>query len=574
MRLAYGWAYGGVSDIGMELILFQSLGGLGMFLFGMKIMSEGLQRVAGKKMRKILEMVSNNRFVGCAVGTLVTSVIQSSSAMTVMLVSFVDSGLMTLVQAIGVILGANVGTTVTAQLIAFKIEAYALPAIGAGVFLKFFVGRRKWAYIGDVLLGFGLVFYGLSTMKMGIAPLRGDPTFISFFTKFNAENMGGILLSVLVGTVLTMILQSSSATVGIVMALASQGLIGFEASVALILGDNIGTTITAQVASVGANVNAHQAANAHTLFNVIGVIYIILSFPLFINLIVWVTTTFLGAGPPDLIVAGERPNVARYIANSHTLFNVVNTLFFLMVLPYLVKAAVWITPKRKEEEEFNEFHHIKYIDSKYVETPVVALAQARAEIVRMGEAVQVMYDDVIKALNRRRPKELSKWRKREDTLDNLRKEIGQFLVRVMQGAIMPDESREVASLMRITNNLERFGDAIENIAQLMEDLIEDNLYLSEKAVSDYEDITGEVRKFLGLALDAIKAEDKNVMALAQKAEDRINDMEEEMRKDHIMRLQKGICEVDQGIIFEDMLTAFEKMGDYCYNISQAVAGLK
>jgi phosphate:Na+ symporter len=558
----------------MELILFQSLGGLGMFLFGMKIMSEGLQKVAGKKMRKILGMVSNNRFVGCAVGTAVTSVIQSSSATTVMLVSFVDSGLMTFVQAIAVILGANIGTTVTAQLIAFKIEAYALPAIGAGVFLKFFVGRRKWAYVGDVLLGFGLVFYGLSTMKMGIAPLRGDPTFISFFTRFNAENMGGILLAVLVGTVMTMILQSSSATVGIVMALASQGLLGFGASVALILGDNIGTTITAQLASVGANTNARQTANAHTLFNVFGVIYVILFFPLFIKLIMWVTSNFLGIGPPDLIIAGERPNIARYIANSHTMFNVVNTLFFLLVLPYLVKAATWLTPRRKGEEEFNEFHHIKYLDSKYVDTPTVALAQARAEIVRMGEAVEVMYDDVINALNGRRRKGLSKWRKQEDTLDNLRKEIGQFLVRVMQESIMPEESSEVASLMRINNNLERFGDAIENIAQLMEDLIEENLYLSDKAVSDYGEITGEVRKFLSLTINAVKTDDKEVMAEAQEMEDKINAMEEVMKKDHIMRLQTGICEVDQGIIFEDMLTAFEKMGDYCYNISQAIAGLK
>jgi phosphate:Na+ symporter len=411
-------------------------------------------------------------------------------------------------------------------------------------------------------------------MKMGIAPLRGDPTFISFFTRFNAENMGGILLAVLVGTVMTMILQSSSATVGIVMALASQGLLGFGASVALILGDNIGTTITAQLASVGANTNARQTANAHTLFNVFGVIFMILFFPLFIKLIVWVTSTFLGIGAPDLIIGGERPNIARYIANSHTMFNVVNALFFLLVLPYLVKAATWLTPRRKGEEEFNEFHHIKYLDSKYVDTPTVALAQARAEIVRMGEAVQVMYDDVIKALNGRRRKGLSKWRKQEDTLDNLRKEIGQFLVRVMQESIMPEESSEVASLMRINNNLERFGDAIENIAQLMEDLIEENLYLSDKAVSDYGEITGEVRKFLSLTINAVKTDDKEVMAEAQEMEDKINAMEEVMKKDHIMRLQTGICEVDQGIIFEDMLTAFEKMGDYCYNISQAIAGLK
>ena len=194
----------------MEKIIFQSLGGLGMFLFGMKIMSEGLQKVAGKRMHQILGMVSNNRFIGCALGTIVTAVIQSSSATTVMLVSFVDAGLMTLVQATGVILGANIGTTVTAQLIAFKITAYALPAIAAGVLLKFFLGRKKWIYVGDVLIGFGLVFFGLATMKAGFAPLKESAAFISFFTKFSADSISGILLCILLGAVLTMILQSSS----------------------------------------------------------------------------------------------------------------------------------------------------------------------------------------------------------------------------------------------------------------------------------------------------------------------------------------------------------------------------
>ena len=333
----------------MKWVIFQSLGGLGLFLFGMKIMSEGLQKVAGKKMRQILAMVSNNRFVGCGVGAIVTSVIQSSSAATVMLVSFVDAGLMTLTQAIGVILGANVGTTVTAQLIAFNITEYALPAIAAGVILKFFLGRRKWIYVGDVLLGFGLVFFGLATMKAGFAPLKDSPAFISFFTRFNADNLSGIFLCVLAGSILTMILQSSSATVGITMALAIEGLLGFEASVALILGENIGTTITAQLASMGTNVNARRTANAHTLFNVIGVLLIILFFPLFLQVVEWLTSSFLGIGPPDLVVGGEKPNIARYIANSHTMFNLVSAVFFLLILPYLVKAAIWLTPHKMEE---------------------------------------------------------------------------------------------------------------------------------------------------------------------------------------------------------------------------------
>jgi phosphate:Na+ symporter len=558
----------------MNWVIFQSLGGLGLFLFGMKIMSEGLQKVAGKKMRQILAMVSNNRFVGCGVGTLVTSVIQSSSATTVMLVSFVDAGLMTLTQAIGVILGANIGTTVTAQLIAFKITNYALPAIAAGVLLKFFLGRRKWIYVGDVLLGFGLVFFGLATMKTGFAPLKDSPTFISFFTRFNADNLGGVFLCVLAGTVLTMILQSSSATVGITMALAMEGLLSFEASVALILGENIGTTITAQLASMGTNVNARRTANAHTLFNVIGVLLIIFFFPIFLHLVAWLTSTFLGTGPPDLIIGGEKPNIARYIANSHTIFNLVSAVFFLLILPYLVKAAIWLTPHKKEEEELDALRHIKYLDTKFIDMPSAAIGQARAEIVRMGEAVQVMYDDVIKSFKERQLKELSKWRKREDDLDNLLREIIQFLVHVVQKRISPEESKEITSLMRMANNLERIGDAIENIAQLSEELIEEDLYFSEGAVRDHKLISSEVRKFLSVVVEGIRNEDKQIMQSAQKLEDNIDRMREEMKSNHIMRLQSAACTVDPGLLFVDTLTAFEKMGDFCYNIAQAVAGLK
>ena len=558
----------------MMRVIFQSLGGLGMFLFGMKIMSEGLQKVAGKRMRQILGMVSNNRFIGCGVGALVTCVIQSSSAATVMLVSFVDAGLMTFVQAIGVILGANVGTTVTAQLIAFQITEYALPAIAAGVLLKFFIGRHKWIYVGDVLLGFGLVFFGLATMKAGFAPLKQDPIFISFFTKFNTDNLWGILLCVLAGTALTMILQSSSATVGITMALASQGLLNFEASVALILGDNLGTTITAELASVGTSINAHQTARAHTLFNVIGVINIILFFPLFLKLVIWVTSNFVGIGPPDLIIGGERPNIARYIANSHTMFNVVNAMFFLLVLPYLVKVTIWITPHKKATKDLDELQHVKYMDSKFIAVPSVALAQAKAEAIRMGEAALVMYDDVINSLKDRSIKNLSKWKKREDDLDTLQKEITQFLVKVVQTPISPEESKETASLMRMTNNLESNGDEIENIAELVETLIEQNFSFSEKAIHDLDIISNEIRRFLCLVIDAMRNEDKGIMAKSQTIEDRINSMEEEMKAGHIERLQTGVCAIDPGLIFIDMLTAFEKMGDYCYNIAQAIAGIK
>ncbi len=558
----------------MTMVIFQSLGGLGLFLFGMKIMSEGLQKVAGNRMRKILGIVSNNRFVGCGVGALVTSVIQSSSAATVMLVSFVDAGLMTFLQAIGVILGANIGTTITAQLIAFNITAYALPAIAAGVLLKFFVGRQKWIYVGDVLLGFGLIFFGLATMKAGFAPLKDHSSFVALFTRFNADDIVSIMLCILVGTVMTMILQSSSATIGVTMALASQGLLNFEASVALILGDNIGTTITAQLASIGASINARRTARAHAIFNVVGVVYIVLFFPFFLKLVIWMTSSLMDIGSPDLLVGGERPNIGRYIANAHTAFNLVNALFFLIFLGYLVRMTSWLVPEKKGERDLDEFRHIKFIDSRYIDTPDVAIAQARAEIVRMGEAVEKMYAEVVHSLKKRKLKELSDWRKREDTIDHLQKEIIQFLVHVVQKPISVEESKEVASLMRMANNLERAGDGIENIAELLEELIEQDLHLSDGGLHDYEVISTEVGKFLALVVDGIRREDKEIMPLAQEFENEIDRMREDMRGNYIMRLQSGVCTVDPGLILVDMLTAFEKIGDFCYNVSQAVAGLK
>jgi phosphate:Na+ symporter len=440
--------------------------------------------------------------------------------------------------------------------------------------LKFFLGRRIWVYIGEVLLGFGLVFYGIATMKAGFAPLKHDQAFINLFMKFSTEDLLGIVLCMLVGCILTMILQSSSVTVGIIMALASQGLLNFENSAALVLGTEIGTTITAQIAAIGSNINAHRTATAHSFINVIGVFIVILFFPLFVKMVVWLTSFLLGIGPPDFSIDGQRPNIARYIANFQTIFNVITAIFFIMVLKYVVKAAIWLTPHKREEDGLDELHHIKHLDSKYIDIPSMALGQASLEIIRMGEAVQKMYDEVMHSLQERNLKKLSKWRKREENLDILQREITRFLVRVMQGSISEEESREVRSLIRMTNNLERIGDAAESIAELIEELIDKDLYLSEDAMRDYEEICGEVWKFLSLVMDAMRHEDKEIMKEAREIEDKINSMEEEMKVNHLMRLQSGVCTVDPGLIFVNILTAFEKMGGFCYNISQAVAGLK
>lgn len=552
---------------------FLALGGLGMFLFGMKLMSEGLQKVAGDRLRRFLEMVSSNRWIGATVGMGVTALVQSSSLTTVTVVGFVNAGLMNLTQAIGVILGANVGTTVTAQIIAFKVSHMALLAIFFGMCLKLFAKRRKWKYIGEVFLGFGLLFYGMDVMKSGFKPLRAHPDFIAFFTRFEATDLLGILLCVAVGTVLTMILQSSSATVGITIALASQGLLNLPGSVALILGDNIGTTITAELAAIGGELTAKRAARAHTMFNVLGVGLMVALFNPFISLVTYVTGA-MGIGPAEALVGNEKPNISRYIANSHTLFNVVNALFFLCVLPILVRAAIWLTPGKEHERGFVDLGKPKYLDQKYLDNPSVALTQARDETVRMTDIAQTMFHQVTEVLSTRKLGPLSRWRQSEDALDNLQRQITEFLVGVSQGSITEEESREIASLMRMANNVERFGDAVENVAELIEEMIEDNLQLTEEGMRDYAEIRSQVARFIELVMRSMKERDRDIMDTAQEMEDSIDEMRERMRDNHVSRLRSGTCTVDPGLVFVDMLSNFEKMGDYLYNVSQGVAGVR
>ena len=543
-------------------------------------MSEGLQNAAGRRMRKILNTVSSNRLAGFGAGAIVTGIIQSSSAATVMIVGFVEAGLMNLTQAVGVVIGVNVGTTLTAQLIAFQITQYAMPAIAIGMFMKFFSWKRKWVNLGDLFLGFGLVFYGLTVMSDGVVPLKDNATFLSFFTMFTTDSVGGVFLCILLGCILTMIVQSSTATVGITMTLASQGLLDFPISVALILGDNIGTTITAQLASIGMSSNAKKVANAHTLFNVIGSLLIFLVFPYFISFIEMFTALIFNIGAPDAVVGGVKPNIGRYIANAHTLFNVVCAIFFLIVLPQLVKLAEFITLGKDNINIIDEMRHIRFIDNKYINTPEVALDMGNSEIVRMSNAVRDMYTDVLNGIRNRSFKDLSKWRKSEDAIDSLQRELVQYFVGVLQHSTLPDHIVEANSLILITNNLERIADALENIAKQGEYLIERDLFLSEGAVQDFEIISTSVGKFIDFTINNISMKDKNkkkasdIIIKSREMENEIDGLRNEMRTNHLSRLKDASCTVDQGIIFVDMLSLFEKMGDYCFNIAQSLAGEK
>ena len=557
-----------------KLIIFNTIGGLGLFIYGMRLMSDALQRVAGDRLRKVLETVSANRVVACTTGTVVTALIQSSSATTVMLVGFVNAGLMTLTQAVGVALGANIGTTMTAQLIAFKVTDAALPAVALGAFLRLFGKSKRSIELGGVILGFGLLFYGMVIMSAGVAPLKHSEVIVNFFTGFQTDNFGGLMLCVLTGAIATMVLQSSSATVGLTMTLATQGLLTFPGAVALVLGDNIGTTITAELSSIGTNVTARQTARAHTMFNVLGVCYMLILFPFFTSFVQWVTSTFLHMGPPDLVVGGEKPYIARYLANAHTMFNVVNAVVFLTFLPLLVKAASWMTSGEKEVEVDQDLFRPKFLDKKFLQVTPVALEQARLEMMRMGAIGEEMLEGVISSLKERDQKRLGRWHRNEKALDILRREIADYLVRISQNNISEDESRQISSLLRMINNIERIGDSVENVAELIEEMIENDLNLAADGMRDFSEISDKVIEFYKYLMACLKSGDTSIMEQARILEETVDYMREEMRGNYLSRLRAGTCTIDPGLIFTDMLNHFEKIGDYCFNIAQAIAGIK
>ncbi|MDD3801368.1 MAG: Na/Pi cotransporter family protein [Desulfuromonas thiophila] len=554
-------------------LLFGLMGGLGLFLFGMKIMSEGLQKVAGNRMRKILAALTNNRYVAAFVGLAVTAIIQSSSATTVMVVGFVNAGLMSLVQAIGVVLGANIGTTITAQLIAFKITKFALPAIGIGTLMKLFCKDKKNIYLGEILLGFGILFYGMSVMKEAFDPIKGSEQFRQVFLLVDNHP----LLAVAIGALMTVIVQSSSATIGITLALATSGLISFEGSVALILGENIGTTVTANLAAIGTNVAARRTALSHFLFNFLGVTYMLVLLPYFVEFVNAITP-----GDADLVVTtqqqahefglavGDKPYIARHIANTHTLFNIINTLVFLPIIGVLANLATRLVPGKDSQLDFQ----LKYIDSRVLNTPPLALSQARSETNRMALLALECVDETLQFLDKADLRMLESLRKKEDLLDLLQREIIDFLVAISQRPISQEASREISSLMHVVNDLEKIGDYCENLWQLGERRIEQRIRFSSVAEAEVADLAQKTREFVCFIQKAFERRDQTIIEKAQFMENQIDTLEAQLRDNHIQRLNTGECSVNPGLIFIDMIHNFEKIGDHTHSIARAIIGKK
>lgn len=551
------------------------LGGLSLFLYGMKIMSEGLQKVAGNRLRATLQTLTNNRFSGVFTGFFITAAIQSSSATTVMLISFVNAGLITFTQSLGVIMGANIGTTVTGWLVALiglkiNIASIALPAITIGFFVRFF-NRQSLTDWGEVLLGFGLLFFGLTLMKDAVGDLRDAPEILRLMGTFKAVDLPTTLMVIGAGTLVTMVIQSSSATMAITLTLASQNLIDFPTCAALILGENIGTTITANLAAIGASTAARQAARAHMIFNILGVIWMMFVFKSFLTLVNLIVPGDIATASP----AALGRMLPDHLAAFHTLFNVFNTAIFLPLTGILGWSAKLITKRHKGADEV----HLTYLSSALVNTPPLAIEETKREVGRMSATVLNMQEQAMELLNKANKTRQDFYSATQnisalETLtDVLEKEISSFMVKVIRHSSSGDLSEEISEILDIVSNLERIGDHCELLVKQQNRLHEQNLDFTDSARADINLIGGKAREMLLLINDNITSRRKNIMTEAQALESTINQMRSDLRLSHIRRLDDGTCGIEQGLVFLDMLSSFEKIGDHAYNIAEAISGV-
>ena len=549
----------------LKEMIFSTVGGLGLFLFGMGLMSNGLKKVAGGKLKSLLEALTRRRVIAVLIGALTTCLIQSSSATTVMTVGFVNAGLLTLRQALCVVLGANVGTTFTAWMVSafalFKISSYALPIVGVGFLLNILGKTQKRKSLGEVMLGFGILFLGIHFMKEGFAPLQNNQEVNDALIWLG----GNPLLAVLAGAVITMLLQSSSASIAIVQMLALQGAFGTDWDLALrvaipfILGDNIGTTITAQIAALRTSRNAKRTAMGHTLFNTIGVAYML---PLvwtgwFGDAVEWITPFKL-----------SQNTIMVYIAVSHSMFNIFNTIVFLPIISVLEKMVMKILPVTAEELAYKPVALEKHL----LNTPVIALEQTKREILRMATTAKQAVQQSVSGLVNDDRKELASVMQTEDFIDEMQYEITSYLSALSRRQLSDEVSTELPVLLHTVNDLERVGDHAVNIVEIAERKIEQKVSFSDWALSETEKLKKEAEEMFDCVIGALKDNDIITAQSALVNESNLNRMQMEFRRSHVQRMSEGVCSAEAGLIFIDLVDNVEKIGDHLTNIAQAVIG--
>jgi phosphate:Na+ symporter len=548
----------------MTEMIFGTVGGLGLFLYGMIQMSEGLKKAAGTKLKNILESMTKRRIVACLVGAGITALIQSSSASTVMIVGFVNAGLLTLKQAISVIIGTNIGTTATAWLVSisgfeFKITAYALPAIAVGFGLQIFGRTRTVKNVGDIILGFGILFIGIDFMKGAFEGLEDSPGTQAFFVKI-ADNPA---LAILAGMVLTMLIQSSSAAVATIQLLALTGAFGTDwdvvlrVSIPFTLGSNIGTTITAQLAALRTNLNARRAAWAHTVFNVFGTL-------IWFWFIGWVCKLVQTIVPWEL---GPK-TIAASIAAAHTMLKVLNAGLFLPLTGVLEKVVVKLVPEKPGDLEVRP----TVLEKHLLATPELAMDQARREIVRMARTSKRAIIMAVEGLVEKNRRKLGMARATEDVTDTLQYEITSYLAALSTKLLSDEMSAELPVLLHTINDLERVGDHAVNIVEIAERKIEQKLSFSDSARSEADQLRREAEQMCNCIIKALEDNDIEAAKSALVNEENLNKMQIDFRRSHVQRMSKGVCSADAGLIFIDLVDNVEKVGDHLTNIAQGVIG--
>ncbi len=540
---------GGASVHSNVIMAFGLVGGLGLFLYGMQLMADGLQKIAGDRLRKMIEVLTSTPIIGLLVGAVVTMLIQSSSATSVMVVGFVNAGLMTLKQAISVIMGAAVGTTATAFMVSLHLTDLALPAIGFGFLLTMVGKRKRTRFIGQTILGFGVLFLGLNIMGDAMKPLRTNPVFTGLMLNFSKQP----LLGVLAGAIFTAIVQSSSATTGLVVTLAGEGLLDLNSAFSLILGANIGTTVTALLAAIPMQLTAKRTALAHFIFKTIGVVIFLLLFRPFLSL---VTLT--------------NPDVARQTANAHILFNVANAILMLPFIPTYVRVVERLLPGVDPTEQLGAI----YLDDNLLNTPSVALGQATRELVRMGNLTLSMLDDAIGAFTSNDGAHLAEIAQKEDTIDQLEHDVVDYLVKLSQSSLSHEQSERLNALLHVSSDLERIGDHSENVAELAEYKIEHRLPVSDEANAELLDMSTQVRDLVEKAVALLTSNDQVDAKRVIADEGNIDLLEKSLRRKHIKRLNSGVCFPASGIAYLDLISNLERIADHANNIAEELAGIE
>ena len=534
----------------MILYLFAFLSGVGLFLYGMELLGGGLQQAAGARLQKVLQSLTGVPVMGVLLGALVAATLQSSAATTVMSVGLVNAGVMTLKQAFSVVMGANIGTTLTAQLIAFNLTEYFTVMIFVGVMIRVFAKRKNGQFIGQIMLGFGLLMLGMKVLSGAAAPMRSSPVFVEFVSRF-ADNP---VLAVIVGIIFTILVQSSAATVGILMVMATQGLLPLEGAIPVLLGDNIGTCLTAILAASRSNTSAKQVALSHVLFNSFGCVIFLVCMPLFVKIV-------LAISPPG--------DIARQIANSHSAFNVLNTMIFLPLITPFTHLIETLMPDKGEKISMKPL----YLNDAMLATPSIAIVLAEKEVLRMGEVARKNMHVAVESLVAYDPARVQYVLEHEPIVDKLNEEITRYLTRISEKGLGGALAAKHMALMHACIDLERIGDHAQTLVKRSRKIFEENIVISPEAQKEIAELGNLMEQSLEMSLESFAKNDAKLAEQAWSVCREVKTAQKEMRKNHIRRLNEGACHPDSVLVFLEILINMKRTSDHAKNICQMVLGI-